>query len=125
MQIMKFKDMNELIERANKTIYGLAASVFTKDIDKMNTVVSGVRAGTVWWVNNLVNKLRSVLHASVPLLVMNFVVTLLKYLTIHEAVAECIRWLFLTMFWRKSLSITGQVREKTDFVLFFYNNNIE
>lgn len=48
MQIMKFKDMNELIERANKTIYGLAASVFTKDIDKMNTVVSGVRAGTVW-----------------------------------------------------------------------------
>lgn len=57
MQIMKFKDMNELIERANKTIYGLAASVFTKDIDKMNTVVSGVRAGTVWWVNIL-----SVLH---------------------------------------------------------------
>lgn len=48
MQIMKFKDMNELIERANKTIYGLAASVFTTDIDKMNTVVSGVRAGTVW-----------------------------------------------------------------------------
>ena len=48
MQIMKFKDMNELIERANKTIYGLAASVFTKDIDKMNAVVSGVHAGTVW-----------------------------------------------------------------------------
>ena len=94
MQIMKFKDMDELIERANKTIYGLAASVFTKDIDKMNTVVSGVRAGTVWWVNNLVNKLRSVLRASVPLLITDFVITLSKYLWIHEAIAECIRRLF-------------------------------
>ena len=45
---MKFKDMNELIERANNTIYGLAASVFTKDIDKMTTIASSVRAGTVW-----------------------------------------------------------------------------
>lgn len=68
MQIMKFKDMNELIERANNTIYGLAASVFTKDIDKMNTIVSGVRAGTVWWV--------SFWYASVSLLIMNFVMTL-------------------------------------------------
>lgn len=48
MQIMKFKDMNELIERANNTIYGLAASVFTKDIDKMNTIAHSIRAGTVW-----------------------------------------------------------------------------
>ncbi|PFX17071.1 Aldehyde dehydrogenase X, mitochondrial [Stylophora pistillata] len=48
MQIMKFKDMNELIERANNTIYGLAASVFTKDLDKMNTIAHSIRAGTVW-----------------------------------------------------------------------------
>ena len=48
MQIMKFKDMNELIDRANNTIYGLAAAVFTKDIDKMNTIASSIRAGTVW-----------------------------------------------------------------------------
>lgn len=48
MQIMKFKDMDDLIERANNTIYGLAASVFTKDIDKMNTIASAVRAGVVW-----------------------------------------------------------------------------
>ncbi|XP_078371899.1 aldehyde dehydrogenase, mitochondrial-like [Oculina patagonica] len=48
MQIMKFNDMNELIERANNTIYGLAASVFTKDIDKANTITSSIRAGTVW-----------------------------------------------------------------------------
>lgn len=48
MQIMKFKTIDELIERANKTIYGLAASVFTKDIDKAMLFSSGLRAGTVW-----------------------------------------------------------------------------
>jgi len=40
--------MNDLIERANNTIYGLAASVFTNDINKMNTITSAVRAGVVW-----------------------------------------------------------------------------
>ena len=40
--------MDEVIERANKTIYGLAASVFTKDLDKALYVSQGVRAGTVW-----------------------------------------------------------------------------
>ncbi len=56
MQIMKFKDMDEVINRANNTIYGLAAGVFTKDIDKMNTITSSVRAGTVWWVNLLMKR---------------------------------------------------------------------
>ncbi|KAK2563156.1 Aldehyde dehydrogenase 1A1 [Acropora cervicornis] len=48
MQIMKFKDMDDLIERANNTIYGLAASVFSSNIDKINMVASAVRAGVVW-----------------------------------------------------------------------------
>ena len=48
MQIMKFKDMDELLERANKTIYGLAASVFTSNIDKAMTVAHGIRAGSLW-----------------------------------------------------------------------------
>ncbi|KAG8184985.1 hypothetical protein JTE90_024520 [Oedothorax gibbosus] len=48
MQIMKFKSVEELLERANKTMYGLAASVFTKDIDKAMYFSSGLRAGTVW-----------------------------------------------------------------------------
>ena len=46
---MKFKDMNELIERANNTIYGLAAGVFTKDLDKAMMLSNGIRAGTVWY----------------------------------------------------------------------------
>ncbi|CAL1265893.1 unnamed protein product [Larinioides sclopetarius] len=48
MQILKFKTVDELLERANKTMYGLAASVFTKDIEKAMYFSSGLRAGTVW-----------------------------------------------------------------------------
>ncbi len=48
MSVMKFKDMDELVERANKTIYGLAAAVWTRDIGKALHVANNVRAGTVW-----------------------------------------------------------------------------
>ncbi|MFB2974731.1 aldehyde dehydrogenase family protein [Microseira sp. BLCC-F43] len=48
MSIIKFKDINEVIERANKTMYGLAAAVWTKDISKAHTIANSVRAGTVW-----------------------------------------------------------------------------
>jgi aldehyde dehydrogenase (NAD+) len=46
--IIKFKDMDELIDRANATMYGLAAAVWTKDISKAHHVANNVRAGTVW-----------------------------------------------------------------------------
>lgn len=45
---MKFKNLDELIDRANNTNYGLAAAVMTKDIDKVNYLTQGIRAGTVW-----------------------------------------------------------------------------
>uniref|UniRef100_A0A8C7LZI2 aldehyde dehydrogenase (NAD(+)) n=1 Tax=Oncorhynchus mykiss TaxID=8022 RepID=A0A8C7LZI2_ONCMY len=48
MQILKFKTLEEVVERANDTKYGLAAAVFTKDIDKAHYISSGLRAGTVW-----------------------------------------------------------------------------
>ncbi|KAG7481014.1 hypothetical protein MATL_G00062270 [Megalops atlanticus] len=48
MQILKFKTLEEVVERANDTKYGLAAAVFTKDIDKANYISNGLRAGTVW-----------------------------------------------------------------------------
>ncbi|XP_046649867.1 aldehyde dehydrogenase, mitochondrial-like [Daphnia pulicaria] len=47
-QILKFSSMEEIVERANKTIYGLAAAVFTKDLDKAMYLSQGLRAGTVW-----------------------------------------------------------------------------
>jgi aldehyde dehydrogenase (NAD+) len=48
MSIMKFKDLDEVVARANNTIYGLAAAVWTRDIGKAHAIANQVRAGTVW-----------------------------------------------------------------------------
>src|SRR5580704_149396 len=48
MSILKFKDLSEVVERANKSVYGLAAAVWTKDIKKAHAIADSVRAGTVW-----------------------------------------------------------------------------
>jgi aldehyde dehydrogenase (NAD+) len=48
MSIIAFKDMDEVIARANRTTYGLAAGVWTRDIKKAHAVANSVRAGTVW-----------------------------------------------------------------------------
>jgi len=47
-QLLKFKTLDEVVERANATNYGLAAAVFTKDLDKALTIANTVRAGTIW-----------------------------------------------------------------------------
>ncbi|TWW68081.1 Retinal dehydrogenase 2 [Takifugu flavidus] len=47
-QIMKFKTIDEVIERANDSDYGLVAAVFTSDINKAITISMAVRVGTVW-----------------------------------------------------------------------------
>ena len=48
MQVLRFKDIDEVIERANTTYYGLAAAVWTRDIKKAHAIADSVRAGTVW-----------------------------------------------------------------------------
>ena len=48
MSIIKFKDLDEVIQRANATIYGLTAAVWTRDITKAHAIANNVRAGTVW-----------------------------------------------------------------------------
>jgi aldehyde dehydrogenase (NAD+) len=48
MSIMKFHDIDEVVERANNTTYGLAAGVWTRDIGKAHAIANNVRAGTVW-----------------------------------------------------------------------------
>lgn len=45
---MPFEDLDELIDRANKTEYGLAAGLWTQDVAKAHYVANRLRAGTVW-----------------------------------------------------------------------------
>eukprot|EP01104_Vermistella_antarctica_P000732 TRINITY_DN10852_c0_g1_i1.p1 TRINITY_DN10852_c0_g1~~TRINITY_DN10852_c0_g1_i1.p1 ORF type:complete len:502 (+),score=154.07 TRINITY_DN10852_c0_g1_i1:30-1508(+) len=46
--VFKFKDANEVLKRANATHFGLAAAVFTTDLNKAITISNGLQAGTVW-----------------------------------------------------------------------------
>jgi len=47
-QILKFNTLEEAIERANSTRYGLAAGIITKNINHALTFVQNVQAGSVW-----------------------------------------------------------------------------
>ena len=47
-QVFKFKTIQEVIDRANTTHYGLGGAVFTKDLDKAITIANSLKAGTVW-----------------------------------------------------------------------------
>lgn len=48
MSIIPFKSAEEVVTRANRTTYGLAAAVWTRDISKAHAIADSVRAGTVW-----------------------------------------------------------------------------
>ncbi|XP_021827699.1 aldehyde dehydrogenase family 2 member C4 [Prunus avium] len=48
MALMKFKTIEEAIQRANNTKYGLAAGIITKDLNVANTVSRSIRAGVIW-----------------------------------------------------------------------------
>lgn len=48
MQIMRFNDTADVLARANDSSYGLAAAVFTQDINTMHHAADALRAGTVW-----------------------------------------------------------------------------
>ncbi|HVX86647.1 MAG TPA: aldehyde dehydrogenase family protein [Phycisphaerae bacterium] len=48
LSVISFKDVEEVIERGNKNMYGLAAAVWTRDIKKAHRLAAELKAGTVW-----------------------------------------------------------------------------
>ncbi len=48
MSVLKFRDVDEIVQRANNTIYGLAAAVWTRDIGKAHRIANEIKAGTIW-----------------------------------------------------------------------------
>jgi aldehyde dehydrogenase (NAD+) len=48
LSVLKFKDVNEIVDRANNTAYGLAAAVWTRDVSKAHYLAAKIKAGTVW-----------------------------------------------------------------------------
>ncbi len=48
MSVLPFSEFDEVVERSNKTFYGLAAAVWTRDVAKAHRLAAKVKAGTVW-----------------------------------------------------------------------------
>jgi len=48
VSVLPFRGVEEVVERANNTSYGLAAAIWTKDLDKAHLFAKQVKAGTVW-----------------------------------------------------------------------------
>nr|XP_024376888.1 aldehyde dehydrogenase family 2 member B7, mitochondrial-like isoform X2 [Physcomitrium patens] len=48
MSVIKFKTVEEVIQRSNQSEYGLGATVMSKNVDIINTVTRSLKAGIVW-----------------------------------------------------------------------------
>jgi len=48
MSVLKFSTVEEVIQRANNTIFGLGASIWTDDLNKAYFVANNIKAGSVW-----------------------------------------------------------------------------
>lgn len=48
LSVMTFRNEEEAISQANDTRYGLAAGVWTKDLQRAHRMAHAIRAGTVW-----------------------------------------------------------------------------
>jgi aldehyde dehydrogenase (NAD+) len=47
LSALRFSDLEEVAQRANRTLYGLAAGIWTRDVKKAHYLAAKIRAGTV------------------------------------------------------------------------------
>ncbi|HUP65144.1 MAG TPA: aldehyde dehydrogenase family protein [Thermoanaerobaculia bacterium] len=45
---MRFNGLEDAVEKGNRTVYGLAAAVWTRDVSRAHRVARALKAGTVW-----------------------------------------------------------------------------
>ncbi len=55
LSVLRFKDYNEVVELANDTPYGLAGTIWTKDIKRAHRLARAIRAGDISINNPTVN----------------------------------------------------------------------
>jgi acyl-CoA reductase-like NAD-dependent aldehyde dehydrogenase len=60
LPVLRYRSVDEAIDRANATRMGLCASVWTSDVKKGGEIASKIEAGTVW-VNHHVGS-----HSDIP-----------------------------------------------------------
>jgi aldehyde dehydrogenase (NAD+) len=48
LSVLKFDDVDQVVDLANRNPYGLAAAVWTRDLKKAHAVCRRLKAGTVW-----------------------------------------------------------------------------
>jgi acyl-CoA reductase-like NAD-dependent aldehyde dehydrogenase len=53
LPMLKFQDIDDVIERANDSEYGLAGAIWSKDTDKAMDIARRMETGTVWINQNL------------------------------------------------------------------------
>lgn len=48
LPLMPFDNLDDVVDRANDTVYGLGASVWSSDLDRAQEIATRLQAGTVW-----------------------------------------------------------------------------
>ena len=54
LPMLKFKDVDDVIARANNSEYGLAGAVWSKDTDKALEIARQMETGNIWINQNLI-----------------------------------------------------------------------